>query len=157
MATKLSDAKPAAPKPARKAAAKPMAKAKPIKAASKPASEPAPPEAAAIAAPPSQGGPEIKVMSAANSLKLKALIDQVAEASGAKPKLVKPVVEATLAAMGRALSDGMELNLPPFGKARVSRQKEAGSGEMLIVKLKRGGGAKSDKKDVPEGVAEAED
>lgn len=153
MATKLSDAKPAAPKPARKAPVKPVAKAKPVKATAKPAvADPAP---VAVAAP--QGGPEIKVMSAANSLKLKALVDQVADLTKAKPKLVKDVVEATLAAMGRALSEGQELNLPPFGKARVSRQKEVGTGEMLIVKLKRGGGAKSGKKDVTEGVAEAED
>lgn len=154
MATKPADAKPAAAKSARKTAAKPIAKAAGARRESAAAETPAP--VAAVVAPENVGA-DIQVMSAANSLKLKALVDQVAEATKAKPKLVKEVIEAALLTMGRALSEGQELNLPPFGKARVSRQKPAGSGEMLIVKLKRGGAAKSGKKDMPEGVAAAEE
>jgi DNA-binding protein HU-alpha len=39
--------------------------------------------------------------------------------------------------MGDALTAGEELILPPFGKAKVNRQKDLSSGEMLIVKLRR--------------------
>ena len=148
MATKLSDAKPAAPKGAKKAAnpgaagsAKP--KPAPVKPASAKPAVPAPVESAA----------GLVVKPAANVLKLKDLMDQVAEATGGKRKDLKEVIEAVLAGMGRALADGTELNLPPFGKAKVSRRKD----DVLVIKLKRGSGEKSGKKDMSEGVAAAED
>ena len=98
---------------------------------------------------------------ATHVLKLRELVDQVATASGAKKKGLKEVVEATLAALGAALSRGDELNLPPLGKAKVGRQKTMGDGEMLVVKLRRGtsaaGGAKANKKDDQEALAVADD
>ncbi len=138
MATKLSDAKPAAPKPVRKPA--PAAAAKP---------KPAP----AVADPAPVADAALLVKPAGQAFKIKDLVDRVATASGAKKKDLKTVVEAVLAELGQALSEGKELNLPPLGKARVNRQK----GDMLVVKLKRGAAAKSGKKDVTEGVAAAED
>lgn len=102
------------------------------------------------------------------ALRLKDLVEQIAAgADGVKKKDVKAVVEATLAALGTALSAGRDLHLPPLGKARVGRQKgQAGSGdELLVIRLKRGGASKaavtkdanSGEKDVPEGVAAAEE
>lgn len=101
------------------------------------------------------------VIKATHVLKLRALVDQVAAATGAKKKGLKEVVEATLAALGAALSRGDELNLPPLGKAKVGRQKAMGEGEMLVVKLRRGGGAshtvKADEKDGEEALAVSEE
>lgn len=126
MATKLSDAKPAAPK----AVKKPASPAKPNPTAEvKPAVE-APAAAALVVKPAGQ------------VLKVKELVEQVAKASGAKKKDLKEIIEAVLAELGQALSEGKELNLPPLGKAKVNRQK----GDLLVVKLKRSGAEKSGKK-----------
>ncbi|MBL8562272.1 MAG: HU family DNA-binding protein [Gemmobacter sp.] len=147
MATKLSDAKPAAAKPAKKPAS------------------PAKPKAAAANTAPANTSPEVKpvaeasaaaalvVKPASQALKLKELVERVAKTSGAKKNGLKEIVEAVLAEMGQALGEGKELNLPPLGKAKVNRQK----GDLLVLKLKRSGAEKSGKKDVTEGVAEAED
>ena len=73
------------------------------------------------------------------TLKKQELVDRIVAESGAKKKDVKRILEATLSVLGRALSKGEELNLPPLGKAKVNRQREDKSGEMIIIKLKRGG------------------
>ncbi|HRK43580.1 MAG TPA: HU family DNA-binding protein [Gemmobacter sp.] len=143
MATKLSDAKPAAAKPAKKPASPAKAKAASLKAA---------PEVSAVVEA-SAAAAALVVKPAGQALKLKDLVERVAKTSGAKKNGLKEIVEAVLAEMGQALSDGKELNLPPLGKAKVNRQK----GDLLVVKLKRGSGEKTVKKDVTEGVAEAED
>ncbi|TDL84104.1 DNA-binding protein [Palleronia sediminis] len=70
-------------------------------------------------------------------LKKKDLIDRVVAASGAKKKDAKPVVEATLAVLGQALSDGEQLNLQPFGKLRIQRRKDMPNGQALTLKLRR--------------------
>lgn len=148
MATKLSDAKPAAPK-TRKTTTGVTKKKAPAR--------PAPKAAPVAAAPAPVAMPELVVKPAVPTLKLKALVEQVAAATGARKNGLKETIEATLAIIGKALSEGQELNLPPLGKARVGRQKEAGTGEMLVIKLKRGGGEKTAKKDAVEGVAATED
>lgn len=89
-------------------------------------------------------------------LKLKALIEAVAVQTQVRKKDSKAVVEATLAAMGAALARGDDLTLPPLGRARVSRSKDLGGGEMLIIKLKRGGDKKP-KKVSAEALAEDEE
>jgi nucleoid DNA-binding protein len=75
--------------------------------------------------------------STANALKKKELIDQIATSTGAKKPQVRDIVEATLAALGNALSQGTMLNLPPFGKAKVTRATDAGSGKPMTIKLHR--------------------
>jgi DNA-binding protein HU-alpha len=70
-------------------------------------------------------------------LRKKELFERVVEVTGAKKKDVKPIVEATLKALGDALSSGDELVLPPLGKAKVNRQKDLGSAEMLVIRLRR--------------------
>ncbi|MCC0064252.1 MAG: HU family DNA-binding protein [Defluviimonas sp.] len=74
-------------------------------------------------------------------LKKKELVERVVAASGVKKKDAKSVVEATLRVLGDALAAGEDLVLPPFGKAKVNRQKDLGSGEMLVIKLRRNGPA----------------
>lgn len=73
------------------------------------------------------------------ALRKKDLIDRVAAASGAKPGDVKKVVEATLALLAEHLGRDEDLTLPPLGKLTVARRKETGKGEVLTLKLRRGG------------------
>ena len=50
---------------------------------------------------------------------------------------IREVVEATLSQLGRAISAGETLALPPFGKARVSRQETPSGAEVLVLRLRR--------------------
>jgi DNA-binding protein HU-alpha len=72
-------------------------------------------------------------------LRKKELFERVAIISGAKKRDVKSIVEATLQVLGDALASGESLALPPFGRAKVNRQKDLASGEMLMVRLRRNG------------------
>lgn len=158
MATKPADAKAATPK-AR------TSRSPATKTASKTPGRPAAPKAEAplVDTAIASAAPDLTVKATADVMKLKTLLDEVVNATGGKKKGVKEIVEATLAALGAALSKGHDLNLPPLGKAKVGRQKSNASndGEMLVIKLKRGGtkqpGKNSVKKDVTEGLAEAEE
>lgn len=64
-------------------------------------------------------------------------IDRVVERSGGKKKDVKPAVEAALAVLGEALAQQEELNLPPLGKLKVTRHKQAPNADVLICRLRR--------------------
>ena len=86
-------------------------------------------------------------------LKKQDLVDRVVTASSAKKKDVKLILDAALAVLGDALSAGEELNLPPLGKVKVNRQKAEGGSEVLILKLRRGGG-KAATNGAKEGLAE---
>ncbi len=77
------------------------------------------------------------------TVKLKDLIDQVAETLGAKRQDVKPVVEATLARMGAALGRGDSLNLQGFGNLKVAKAATTENPVMrLKLRLTEGGKAK---------------
>lgn len=106
----------------------------------KPAAKPARAKAAAptgtlvaVASAKAAGG------KARDGLKLKELVEAVTTATNGKKKDVKAVIEATLASLGVALSKGRDLNLPPLGKAKVGRQMDQASGELIVIKLHRGG------------------
>ena len=87
-------------------------------------------------------------------LRLKDLVDTVMQATGAKPKDVREIVLATLAQLGAALDRGDGLNLPEFGKGRVTRSNtEADGSTSLVLKIKRGIVPK--KKDDKEALAAA--
>ncbi|MDP3196785.1 HU family DNA-binding protein [Tabrizicola sp.] len=112
------------------------------------AAKPARPSRAAKAKP-AAGAPEkppLRVVEAesvptpgADTIKLKDLIDQVAQATGGKKADVKPVIEALLTAMGTALATGKSLAIPPLGKLRVVKNK----GPALTLKLRLADGAKA--------------
>lgn len=72
-----------------------------------------------------------------DSLKLKQLVDRVAEATGGKKKGLREVVEAVLHQLGEALARGDELNLPGLGRGRVARAAEKNGAAHLTLKLKR--------------------
>jgi nucleoid DNA-binding protein len=105
------------------------AAAKPASARRKAAAKPV---AAAAPSTPVKGG----------TLRKKDLIDRVVQVSGAKKKDTRQIVEAVLTVLGDALAAGEMLALPPFGRARVNKQRDLDSGEMLTVKLRRAGPAK---------------
>lgn len=90
----------------------------------------------------SKGGTEGGAVKGA-TLRKKELIERVVLASGGKKKAVKDIVEATLKVLGDALAADETLALPPFGKAKVNKHKGLSSGEMLVVKLRRGGAPKA--------------
>ena len=122
--------KPAAPKPAQRAGDRAAATpaAKPPLATVPDATDTPDTSAEAVAAGKT---------GMAGALKMKDLIDKVAQATGGKKAAVRDVVEATLRILGDALSQGVMVNLPPFGKAKVSRMAEPGSGKPMIIKLRR--------------------
>ncbi len=70
-------------------------------------------------------------------MRKKELIDQVVLRSGLKKKDVKPAVEMTLAVLGDALADNRELNLPPFGKLKVRREKQMNNGRIVVAKIRQ--------------------
>ncbi len=73
------------------------------------------------------------------TLRKKELIERVALVSGVKKQDTRAIIDAVLSVLGDALAAGETLALPPFGKARVNRHKDVDGGEMLTVKLRRGG------------------
>ncbi|RVV99752.1 DNA-binding protein [Mesobaculum littorinae] len=87
--------------------------------------------------------PELKVVQdqaapqPTQTLRKGDLLDEVAAATGLPRNKVKPMVEATLATMGQALSDGKELTLQPFGKLKIQRVKDMANGQALTVKIRR--------------------
>ena len=151
--------KPAAAKSS-KAAPKPADKASAVKpaTASKTAAKSAPritakSKIAAVAAKPKVKEDSMnEVVEIAESaakvvaqMKVKDLIDRVAAASDHNKKDVRAIVEATLAELGKALEAGESLNLPPFGRVRIANQKSDDSGQMMTLKLRRGGEKKPGK------------
>lgn len=118
-----------------------------------------PPTKAAAAAPaapapePAPAAPsEARVKGPA--LKIKDLVTRVTEATGGKRKDVKEVVEATLAALGDALTKGEDLNLPGLGRTRIARTAERDGGSLMTLKVRRG---THKKKEAKEPLADEED
>lgn len=110
--------------------------------------------AAPVAAPAEEATPdapeaaaEPAVRTRGPSLRIKGLVDRVVEATGGKKKAVKEVVEATLTALGDALSRGEELNLPGFGKTRIARSTEKDGASHMTLKVRRGPHKKRDPDD----------
>lgn len=67
----------------------------------------------------------------------KDFVDRVVAASGVSKAQARPVIEATLRALGEAFAAGETLAVPPFGKARVNRQKDITGGEVITLRLRR--------------------
>jgi nucleoid DNA-binding protein len=138
-----------------KPTAKPAAKAAPKVAVSAPKSvAPAAAPAVAEIILTTVAPDEKQARVIAPQLKKKELVARVVAAlDGKKKGGVKEIVEATLAAMGEALQKGESLNIPPFGRARVARQKGEGADQMTTVRL-RGAGSKNAPKGGKQALAE---
>lgn len=72
-------------------------------------------------------------------LKKKELVDRVAARAGLSRNAARPVVEAMLAELGAALATGGDMNLPPFGKFRIVREKDAAKGRTFVVRIRQPG------------------
>lgn len=84
-------------------------------------------------------------------MRKKELVDTVVLRSGLKKKDVKPIVEAMLSVMGEAIGDNRELNLPPFGRLKVRREKKLANGRMVVAKIRQNNPSDADAKpDAPE-------
>ena len=80
-----------------------------------------------------QATSEINVVS---NMKKKDLIDEVVAISGAKPRDVKPIVEATLKALAAGLSGNDQIQIPPLGKIKVVKSKDVGGATSYTVKIR---------------------
>ena len=135
-----SKAKPAASK-------KPKAAAKKSSVASKAAAKPVKAKTTAPLAAPSPLAEMPKVepvvlkskasATSVEEMRKEQLLDQVAEHTGAKRKDVKPIVEAVLEVMGKAIGDGVELNLKPLGKVKIARTKQVANGRVINLRLRQ--------------------
>ncbi len=102
--------------------------------AAEPASKAEPEAAAAAEAPTATEDAAAK----GPSLKIKDLVTRVAEATGGKRKDVKEMVEATLKVLGDAMAKGEDMNLPGFGRTRITRSAEKDGAAHLTMKVRRG-------------------
>lgn len=100
---------------------------------------------AAVAPEAAQPAAEIPV--AVKEMRKRELIDAVVKRSGVKKKDAKPVVEAVLAVLGETLADGRELNLHPFGKAKINRAQKTEDGRVIVFKLRQKDAAPEPAKD----------
>ncbi|WP_207100403.1 HU family DNA-binding protein [Paracoccus shandongensis] len=73
----------------------------------------------------------------AQVLQKKDFVDRVVAASGAKKADARPIIEATLAQLGKALSAGETLAVPPLGRARVNLERDQRGGEIITLRLRR--------------------
>ncbi len=71
------------------------------------------------------------------TLRKRELVDAVVKKSGIKKKDAKPVVEAMLQVLGAALQDGRELNLQPFGKVKINRERKRPEGKVIIARIRQ--------------------
>ncbi|MBL9049517.1 MAG: HU family DNA-binding protein [Tabrizicola sp.] len=113
------------------------AAAKPAKARKSAAKIQEAPEKPAKAEPPVSESAAVE--GKAGTVKLKELVDAVAEVTGGKKPEVKATVEAVLSAMGAALATGKSLVVPPLGKLRVVKNR----GPALTLKLRLADGPKA--------------
>lgn len=91
---------------------------------------------AATAAPKTTVVETVKPVVASAPIKKPELIDRVMAETGMKKKDVKPVVEAMLTVLGRALSEGEDLTVPPLGKVMVKRMKDVANARVMTVRVR---------------------
>ncbi|WP_245540878.1 HU family DNA-binding protein [Octadecabacter antarcticus] len=82
----------------------------------------------------------VKTVVADAPIKKPEFIDRVMAETGLKKKDVKPVVEAMLAVLGRALIAGEELIVPPLGKVMINRSKQVANATIINIKLRHPNG-----------------
>jgi nucleoid DNA-binding protein len=67
----------------------------------------------------------------------KDFVDRVLAATGATKAEARPIIEATLAQLGAALSAGETLAVPPLGRARVNLEKDQRGGDVITLRVRR--------------------
>jgi nucleoid DNA-binding protein len=79
--------------------------------------------------------PKAVVMGAV--MRKRELLDTVVTQSGLKKKDVKPVVDMVLEVLGQALAENREMNLQPFGRLMVRKERSLTNGRMVIAKIRQ--------------------
>jgi DNA-binding protein HU-alpha len=92
-------------------------------------------------------------------MKKKELIEAVVERSGVRKKFAKPAMEAMMEILGEAIAEGRDLNLPPMGKIKHQRVKEASNARITVAKIRQSKNAgqapvEGDTENPKQGVAE---
>lgn len=64
-------------------------------------------------------------------------LDRVSASSNVPRSQVRRIVDATLAELGRALTQDESIALPPFGTAHVRRRRTTRGGEVVLLRLRR--------------------
>jgi len=101
------------------------------------------PKTAPVAATPTAPATPTPVVTAPTpvvsgpTMRKRELVDAVVKKSGVKKKDAKPVVEAMLHVLGTALQDGRELNLQPFGKVKINRERKLPEGKVIIARIRQ--------------------
>ena len=93
------------------------------------------PDAQAAVKPTVVAPPKAVVMGAV--MRKRELIDAVVTHSGLKKKDVKPVVDMVLEVLGQALAENREMNLQPFGRLMVRKERSLTNGRMVIAKIRQ--------------------
>ena len=83
------------------------------------------------------GEPDAEVAAEARPLLgRKAFLERAIERSGGKRRAeARASVEAALSTLADALAEGHDLNLPPLGRVRVTRDRDNGKARVLTVRL----------------------
>ncbi len=76
-------------------------------------------------------------------LKKQELIAQVVARSDVAKKYAKPVIEAMLAVLGDALSEGRDLNLQPMGKIKRKRVKDTEKARIIVANIRQSKAARA--------------
>lgn len=85
----------------------------------------------------------------------KDIVTRAVEISGVKKKDARPSVEAALQVVLSALAEGNEVNVPPYGKIRIVKEKAIKGGKMITAKIRVNHGSASFPADAP--LAETEE
>jgi len=93
-------------------------------------------------------------------MKKRELLNLVVERSGVRKKFAKPAVEAMMEILGEAIAEGRDLNLPPMGKIKQQRTKEASNVRVTVAKIRQTKKAAptardGDEENAQQGVADA--
>ncbi|UYV39082.1 HU family DNA-binding protein [Rhodobacteraceae bacterium D3-12] len=71
------------------------------------------------------------------TLRKKEFIELVTEKAGIKRRDAKAALEAALEVLGEAIADGQEINLPGFGKLKVTRSKTLSNGKVFTTRIRQ--------------------
>ena len=70
-------------------------------------------------------------------LRKRELVDRVVEKTGLQKSKVKPAVEAAIAVLGEAIMEGRDVTLPPLGKIKLKKTRDAGRAQVTVAKIRQ--------------------
>ncbi|SLN11818.1 integration host factor subunit alpha [Pseudoruegeria aquimaris] len=82
----------------------------------------------------------------------KELLERVAAEAEVRKQIARPIVEATLAVLARALAEGEEINLQPLGNIKIKRTDDNENAHVIHARIRQ---SKSYGENLDSEVAEA--